>query len=154
MMSHERSQIALNRRARHTAAAVMVIAVCLVCMPLLSGCGRSLGAGVSGTVTVDGKPLPKGTVVFHPVAGGATVYAEIGTGGAYRLQTGANKSLAPGDYIVTVAAFSRPLEPGMSQEQIEAARLSPIKYGSKETSGLKFTVVPGSNRIDIAMQNN
>ena len=73
--------------------------------------------------------------------------------GTYKLQTGTIKGIKPGEYIVTVVAFSRIPEPGMSAAEAAASRLAPAKYGSKETSDLKITIVPGENHHDIEMHS-
>ncbi len=48
-------------------------------LPLLfAGCGDSAALStVEGNVTVDGKPVPKGTVSFSPLNGGQAVTADI-----------------------------------------------------------------------------
>ena len=154
MKRDNRGQCVLNRGPRHGAAALIAVAACLVCLAVLPGCGPKYGAGVSGTATLDGEPLPRGTVTFEPVGGGAFACAEIAPDGTFEVQTGANKSLAPGDYHVTVVAFSQFVGPGMTPEQVEAVRIAPKKYASKETSGLKFTVAPGANQFDLVLKRD
>jgi hypothetical protein len=54
---------------------------------LLSGCGGGgpQVAPVSGTVTLDGKPLPNAEVMFVPVGGGRPSTARTVDGGRYEL---------------------------------------------------------------------
>jgi hypothetical protein len=73
---------------------VVVAVVLALVLPFASGCG-SRKAKVSGSVTLDGKGLPKGSIVFHP-SKGPTVSAEI-TDGQYTV-TG----VPPGEVKVTV----------------------------------------------------
>lgn len=52
--------------------------VCGLSLPMLCGCGGGDGVRrvpVTGMVTVDGTPLPKGKVVFTPVDGNASLFA-------------------------------------------------------------------------------
>lgn len=56
----------------------------------IGGCGPSLGT-VSGTVTVDGKPLENGVIAFVPADGnGVPITVDI-KGGSYSVQTVAGK---------------------------------------------------------------
>ena len=56
-----------NSSLRRRSFSVVTSVVALV-IPLAIGCGGGKGK-VSGNVTVDGKPLPAGTIVFHPSKG-------------------------------------------------------------------------------------
>ncbi|MHC4181375.1 MAG: hypothetical protein ACYSWU_28080, partial [Planctomycetota bacterium] len=75
-------------------SAVGVLCGCLVCL-ILPGCGGGPDlppvADVSGVVTIDGKPLPRGTIQFVPDEskgpGGATAVGRIGSDGRYTLKT-------------------------------------------------------------------
>ncbi len=79
----------------------------LLVLPL-AGCSP-MTATVSGTVTLDGKPLrigesQRGTVLFRPVEGGATATGLIDQEGRYSLSTGGTAALRPGEYLVAVRA--------------------------------------------------
>ena len=47
----------------------MIPLAVLVCLGLLAGCGPVMGT-IQGEVTVDGKPIEKGIIVFAPAASG------------------------------------------------------------------------------------
>ncbi len=110
---------------------------------LLTGCGGKHPAQVSGTVTMDGTPLPVGTVVFHPTGEGATAYGSIDKDGSYAVRSGTDQGLVLGEYVVTVVATTGPPPDGKL--------LTPTRYGNPKTSDLRCEVTAGSNRFDIAL---
>ena len=121
------------------------------CLVLLVGCGGGYDAAVTGRVTLDGEPLTKGMVMFHPVGSGAAPLATIQEDGTFRLKTGAESSLAAGEYIATIKALSGEPSPTMTTEQIEALFLVPKSYGDAETSSLRVQVEPGKNEIELEL---
>lgn len=115
----------------------------------LIGCGGK-PATVSGVVTLDGKPLQRGTVGFTPLAGGMRAAGVIDSEGKYSLSTNRDAGLEIGEYAVTVASR----EPGLENAQgppMPGPYVTPQRYAVESTSGLKFTVEGGSNTIDIAL---
>jgi hypothetical protein len=131
--------------------------LCLILPMVLAvvGCGGAYDSTASGVVTLDGKPVPRGTVSFHPVAGGPAAYAMIGDDGSYTVQTGRAGGLPAGDYQVSITANENaavaqtagggPPPPGKP--------ITPLWYRMKETSGLQVTVKPGSNTIDLELKS-
>jgi hypothetical protein len=112
------------------------------------GCGGPFDASLSGTVTIDGTPLPTGTVALKPMGdSGASASASIDSSGSFTAMTGREYGLPSGDYAVTVVAFERPtaLYGKDGGPPPPGKRLSPEWYGSADTSGLTITVEPGSN---------
>ena len=132
--------------ARHVAC---VISICLVAS--LTGCGGAYDSKVTGIVKLDETPLPRGTVAFHSVAGGPAAYAPINSDGTYVIRTGREEGLPAGDYQVTVTAN----EPAATRQTEKGGPppagkpIAPLWYRTKETSGLKYTVKPGSNEINL-----
>jgi len=123
----------------------------LLCMLLaaLAGCGGK-PATVSGVVTLDGKPLERGSVGFTPVAGGMRAAGVIDGDGSYTLSTNRDAGLEIGEYAVTVVSR----EPGPENAEgppMPGPYITPQHYGVESTSGLKFNVASGSNTIDIAL---
>jgi hypothetical protein len=118
-----------------------------------AGCGG--GASVSGKVTLDGAPVHGGTVTFHPVAGGPTAVGAIQADGSYELAVGNERTVQPGEYVVTVEATEKPSSeaPADPRSPPKAPRrLTPAKYASTETSDLKVTVKPGGNKIPLELK--
>lgn len=128
------------------------------CCLLLAGCGSDLGQ-VSGTVTLNGEPLRGGngvraTVVFQPLAaGGVPAVGNVGPEGEYSLFSGAKEGVVPGEYAVTCTASQK-----VAGRDPTAAptgrRITDPKYGNPQTSGLQFTVQPGSNEFNIALASS
>jgi hypothetical protein len=103
-----------------------------------SGCSRSHElevAPVTGTVTLDGKPIDKGTILFVPSRGRASS-GEIRSDGTFTLSTyGVDDGAIVGECKVAVFIAS-------DQPDQESEKASPIPegYSSPTTSGLTFTV--------------
>lgn len=131
----------------------MTAFVSTVLLLTLNGCGGSYDSTVSGTVSLDGKNLTIGTVSFHPLAGGPASYAQVNSDGTYAVQTGREKGLRSGEYIVTVEANERPAEMRSPDGGPPAVgkRITPPWYGAKQTSGLRYTVEGGRNTINIEL---
>ena len=60
---------------------------CCLCLLTLVGCGGSENdlASVTGTITLDGDPLPDAFVVFAPTSGGTTSYGRTDSAGHYEM---------------------------------------------------------------------
>ena len=73
--------------------------------------------------------------------------------GVYELYTGAKPGVAPGDYVVTVtvAEVIPSAEPGLGPVP---KNITPKRYQSAKTSGLKYTVEPGSNTYDLELSSS
>jgi len=83
----------------------------------LTGCGGDpLGRQpIAGSVSLDGAPLEKGTVNFHPVESAKTSSGGPVAGGKYSLER--QKGLAAGKYRVTINAP----KPGTGGQAVEGA---------------------------------
>lgn len=131
-------------------ARLSALAGSLVVLPLLTGCGSGNPptAPVTGTVTFQGKPLPAGTVIFTPTAGGPPATGEIQPDGTYTLTTFEDGDGAvPGTHGVAVSAVLVP-EEGLP----EATALIPMKYSSEQTSGLTAEVADQDmNVVDLSL---
>jgi hypothetical protein len=118
------------------------------------GCGRqSLPsmAPVRGQLTLDGTPLAKGIIMFHPdrTKGltGRMAVGVTGTDGRFELST-----FHPGDgaiighHVVAVVCETEPPtmeQAKMSPPPVVRSRI-PKKYNLPGSSGLKFEVKPGA----------
>jgi hypothetical protein len=132
---------------------------------LLVGASLTAAAGcqqrpttVSGTVTLDGRPLnvasdARGTVVFQPNGGLGTVATGlIDTRGHFDLATGSSKEIAPGDYYVTVSVAK--LLPKSDQGEQGSLLVTPAKYSSARDSGLVAKVQPGENHLKFELSSS
>lgn len=131
-------------------AAVLVIGACV-------GCNQSpFNADVTGSVTLDGKPVPPGVVIFSAEDGGRnSSRGRIEPGGDYFLVTRHSRGIDAGNYRVAVQVYEKGDPPGPGERApANLPPLVPEKYLSVDTSGLAFTVEPGSNTIDIALTSD
>jgi hypothetical protein len=111
-------------------------------------------ARVSGKVLYEGKPVPKGTIAFVPVApGGRNATGAIGPDGTYTLQTEEPEDGAQlGEYRVTISAHDEVVLDYIPAVPVKPKLLVPAQYENLETSGLKKTVVRGSNVFDFELK--
>ncbi len=116
------------------------------------GCSRPYDATVSGTVNFGGEPLERGTVTFHPQHGGVPAYGAIQPGGTYTVSTAGRRGLQAGDYSVTVVALEPTVVPPSGDMPSPGRSIVPASYGTVQTSGLRFSVSPGANRIDVQLR--
>jgi len=110
-------------------------------------------ARVSGKVTYQGKPVPKGTVSFVSTdPGRRNATGQLDQNGNYRLQTEEPDDGAElGDYQVTLYSHEEPILDYRPKVPVKAQRLVPQKYEDPKTSGLKRTVKSGSNTFDFEL---
>ena len=131
-------------------------AAVLAAVAIVSGCSGS--GSVSGTVTLNDQPLTSGTVTFHPTGTGPAGIGTIGPDGRYQVSVGKDKSLPPGDYLVTVEATEAvtsgewPATKGPPPPPKAPKRITPAKYADKATTDLRFTVKSGENKIDLVLK--
>lgn len=122
----------------------------LILATSLLGC-NSNQEGVTGTVTLDGQPLPKAEVVFTPTEGGRPATAMTDASGKYDLvytidQTGA----PPGEYVVRIRAART--ETGEDGRDVMTPESVPAKYN--EQSQLIVEVQEGaSNQFDFDLES-
>jgi len=149
----------LKRFAHRTGAGrkpSVLVVIAIVATFIVSGCGRSgpEHGRVSGTVTYNGKPVPKGTISFQAVdPKGRNATGAIEPDGSYTLQTeepGDGAQL--GDYRVAISAREDEVLDYIPTKPIPPKRLVPAKYESPETSELKATVKSGKNDIPFDLK--
>jgi len=128
----------------------------VVALAAAVGCS-DLTSSVSGVVTLDGEPVEvgdgvRGTVLFRPVEGGATATGVIRGAGEYRLSTGRQSQIRPGDYLVGVRVVE--ILPQEGDMPAPGGRpITPILYADPKTSGLTATITSGSNRVDLSLDS-
>ena len=124
----------------------VLFAFCLVSLPA-AGCqdsGPELGR-VTGTATLDGKPLPNATVEFQPGPGGSPSYGTTDENGRYELSYSVGRPGAMvGKHVVRISTFRQdaPDDEGL-RPVIEYPELLPPRYN--EESELTAEVKPGRN---------
>ncbi len=133
------------------------------------GCGEKGPrlAPVSGTVTLDGKPLAKVIVTFVPVEGGVSSSGVTDESGSYSLAC----SLGPGAVVGKHRVYVQSQAPSASAEvkipDEDDPGYQPDPYASlrapqfvekiparyNKDSQLTQDVQPGTNRIDLELQS-
>jgi hypothetical protein len=122
---------------------------------LALGCGGGSleTAPVTGTVTLDGKPLPHGMVVFSPERGrGAT--GQIESDGSFTLSTyGNGDGAVVGPHRVAVMCSVDLPNPSPNPDNPDdgmwkrTRSLIPTKYTNSATSGLTFDVLADTDNV-------
>lgn len=143
----------------HALVRRLIGGVLVVGLTGMMGCGGGLQfAEVEGTVTLNGKPLEKVRVEFHPDGPGPRSAAVTDENGKYVLQTddGSRPGAAVGTYRVVLrdrAGFPDQLPPRAEMEKDhfkgKKLRLRP-EFGDPAKTPLKQTVTAGGkNVIDL-----
>ena len=123
---------------------------------VVTGCSQSgMESQVSGQVTLDGRPIGPGVVVFANAlpGGGNPSDGAIQPDGHYKLRTANTKGLYPGKYKVSVSVIDEPTPPPGVRNMTPGKQLVPEKYTDVSTSDLEFEVKPGSNTINIPLSS-
>ena len=117
-----------------------VYGVVALATALAIGCGTN-GTDlvpVHGLVSLDGLPLPRGTISFIPDSGSSAT-SPINSDGTFQLRTqGKFDGAAPGRYRVAIVALDGPLV-----EDGAAKSLIPKHYGDPASSTLEYNVKSG-----------
>lgn len=135
----------------HSASACMKLLVWGVACALSVGCGsdapqREYGQ-VSGTVTMDGKPLTTGKVIFQHVEG-PSLDAPINPDGTY------SQNIPVGDTKIAIHCREPDIvEGGVRKEVVPGKSIVPIKYATAEMTPLKYNVIPGESKFDIKLSS-
>jgi hypothetical protein len=122
---------------------------------LCAGCGKDNGpelAAVSGSVTLDGKPLPHVNLQFVPEKeGGSPSYGGTDANGRYKLMFSQGRAGAmPGKHRVEITAReAEDGDDGQSKAAGEAVKIPP-KY--LQPGALTAEVKPKSNLINFPLE--
>ncbi len=131
--------------------------ILIVSLTTLVGCGPGgpETADVSGTITLDGKPLQDAEVYFSPVEGGRTAVGRTDESGTYELHFTASKSGAMlGAHEVAISTFTEPSADDDGNSVPGKPELVPKKYRSGGESALTVEVQSGSNTLDFELDSN
>ncbi|WP_164100764.1 hypothetical protein [Candidatus Laterigemmans baculatus] len=127
---------------------------------LSTGCGGDTSGRLplAGQVTLDGQPLDRGTIEFHPEAGAAGMTGGVITDGRFEIP--AEQGVMPGTYTVRVYSAATdgtteaaPAAPGpeAAQEQLAAERI-PSRYNVD--SELETTISDAnSEQLEFALES-
>lgn len=136
----------------------------LVCAAILLMVGCSGGHGtasVAGVVLYKGQPVEGATVIFHPQGADATAkpaQGKSGSGGKFTTATyfGPTEQAAgamPGEYKVTVTKIDEPVGIFDPHKDPPPKNHLPKKYMTPQESPLKVTIKPGSNPVELKVED-
>ena len=148
----------LARFSRLVAPALLILlGVCL-----FGGCGKSYEgatrASVTGTVTLDGKPLPYGNILFM-AEGSSRMASAVIQDGEYSITESQGPNI--GEYKVQITGYASapvPEDPDAeegedkgagSEGQSAGPQIVPAKYNS--STELKVTIAAGPNEHDFPL---
>lgn len=135
---------------------------------LIAGCGGNKDGlklelvPVTGTVTLDSKPLAGASVIFTPHGSvqGLPSYGITDANGKYDLKYGNTENGAPiGMHRVTVSKFAQrdgsPFPANMPPEEMSAAGVEhvPPKYSNSEITELFADIPAGGKTFDFALKS-
>lgn len=154
---------------RRIFGSVSVLVPQLLLVSVLVGCGGQ-GDGysgprgtVSGTITVDGKPLQKGCQVIFIASAGNTAAGVIDEAGKYTLVYSDGDVPAVEYRVQLTAPISTTTQDADPSKMAQNMKLSakaggaaneapfPAKYGSTSSSTMSFTVKEGPNTADFSL---
>ncbi|MBN1909697.1 MAG: hypothetical protein JW818_08160 [Pirellulales bacterium] len=130
--------------------AAMLVALGILTL-LACGCGRAgpRMATVSGVVTLDGKPLSQGRVLFVAERGlGAN--GEIDEQGRFTLATDGRIGASVGRHRIAIVSV-RQVPPSPGERLSGAEWLIPRHFGAPDQSGLEYDVQEDANTILIEL---
>lgn len=124
----------------------IVVTLGLSLLAAFAGCSRSDGRlQVSGTVSLDGNPLPNGSVMFFPTEPGMTPNGATISNGRFAL--GGAAGIQPGAYRVEIRSYTQSTELASNGEFMEMpteTNIIPPEYNEKTT----LTVVIQPNDVN------
>jgi hypothetical protein len=127
--------------------------LCAIVLPISLGCGHGGRMSVEGTVTLDGRPLEKGSIQFSPLPGtkGPTAGGDIVNGKFNILPVGGPFA---GKFTVQINAVGltgrKILDPRSNTMVDEYAQCLPARYNSQSELQAEVTA-NGPNRFDFAL---
>ncbi|MCA9128527.1 MAG: carboxypeptidase regulatory-like domain-containing protein [Planctomycetales bacterium] len=127
------------------------VSVCaIVTLLVAAGCsGRSDLGLVSGTVTLDGKPLPNAFVEFSPQAEGSVASGRTDENGEYFLMYSRTvKGASVGENVVRITTHDVLDDGG---KEVHVPEKVPARYNAN--SELVVTVKAGSNELDFELES-
>lgn len=130
-----------------------------------SGCGGASDGrvAISGSVTLDGKPLDGGTIAFIGGGGGSLATASTNKEGKFQIQValGMNKvAISKDDPAAAIQTAVKPEDMQMgtdaeykAQQKSKPKELVPAKYSKPDSSGLSFEIVSGMQPLSISLSS-
>jgi hypothetical protein len=142
----------VKKEATRVVKLVLLIGGLLVC-----GCSTGRGPKVTGSVRLDGEPLPDAVVSFVPKSpGGDTNFALTDAEGHFEVKPDkAKRTLSPGSYTVLIRKYAqkdgKPIPPENRPLVILGSptvrNILPERYSSEKSPVLTAEIKPGDNAL-------
>jgi len=132
-------------RFRFFTAGWFVVCFGLAAILGAAGCGGGGETTLSGTVKLNGAPLPGGAIKLLPAGGSDTTVrsALIGDNGHYYMP-----NVPPGEVKIAIEGPRKSSDPNAAPPSV----VLPAKYAKPDQSGLTYTVKEGvNNTYDIPL---
>lgn len=126
----------------------------LVILFSFSGCGGGIQTvTVSGTVTLDGKPVDGAAVILEPTGGGTPASGITDASGGFSVESTVGPHKVAISKTKTTAKAGGITDEG-GAEDVNTEYFTPMRYGSTMTSGLTLDVQPGMDpaNFDLTTQ--
>jgi hypothetical protein len=123
----------------------------VVLMLVFAGCNRAEPRGITGTISLDGKPLDEAVILFVPLAAGQKKTGAKVVAGHFKVSP--EVGLLPGEYRVEVAD-DPPLtaENHRTAQRRQPSRRRPFPYRYSVDSPLTLTLLlDGPNEFHFAL---
>jgi hypothetical protein len=137
-----------------TAPRIYISALACAAIVVLTagGCGGPENVGrVSGTITLDGQPLPGAVVQFQPLEGNAPSGGITDSSGRYTLRyTREHEGAVIGEHEVRISTYAAG-DSEADPPKPEVPEKLPAKYNTK--TELKASVKSGRNTLDFALES-
>lgn len=119
----------------------------------LCGCGNYEGRiPVTGTVTLDGKPLGNGMISFVGPKGYAVASGEIREGRYALSESASRDGIDTGDYLVSIESWEELPGAELPDGSFSKGKSAiPERYQDPSTSGLTATVTPKDRKFDFEL---
>lgn len=130
--------------------------VAILGLSLLSGCGSRPAtlSQIQGTVFFRGARLPGGMIVFIPDVdhggSGTLIAGKIDQSGQFTIVASAEAPIRTGWHRVSVCGEPRE---EASSLLVSLTREVPARYRNPDLSNLRCEIRPGSNRVDIYLED-
>ena len=133
-----------SHTARRRWAAGVGVAVCLAAV----GCGRPAGVVSTGTVTLDGKPVASGAIVFKPEDKSVAAEGSMIEAGRFRIVG------KPGKRRVEISASApAPGTPDPPTGPVQFVEIVPPRYNTKSTLTVEVKE-PGPNTFTFELESS
>lgn len=152
----------MRARARFVGSTWIVLGVALA-----TGCRKSPPPLVEaqGTITLDGKPLPRASIMLFPTFKGfgsdLIAAATSDDEGRFRLECGVGKGACAGAYIATVTEYPVPPDMMRSSRTGDATirqfydklpnRPIPVQFGDPTSSPVRIEIVKDQGEYEIVL---